>query len=213
MKITRADAEHLVFVDFPLWIGLIFFPLSAFYLLRLCLALAAHPRKTSEWLIGLVGFSMCFAGAALFTRRSVFDFDLAARQLRWHRRGLLSRRCGCVPLADIRSVNLECCRATNSRGGGRRIYYRIALHTVDGVLPLTQAYALSRDHRHEQMREQIARALALSVPTVADDVAELLKSDRKADAALMISVHESLDMAVAEKRVEAMGAGYSYPPR
>jgi hypothetical protein len=207
MKITRADAEHLVLVDFPLWIGVIFFPLSALYLLRLFVALAAHPRKTSEWLISLAGFAICFGGAALFTMRSVFDFDLGAQQLRWRRRGLFGRRGGCVALGDIRSVNLECCRATNSRGAGRRICYRIVLQTTTGVLPLTQAYTLSRDQRQQQMREQITRALGLLLPTVADDVAELVKAGRRDDAALMISVYEGLDMVVAQRRVEAMGAG------
>jgi hypothetical protein len=207
MKITRADAEHLVLVDFPLWIGLIFFPLSGLYLLRFFVAVAAHPGKASEWLISLAGFAICFVGAALFTKRSIFDFDLAAGQLQWRRRGLFSRRGGRVALADIRSANLECCRASSSRGAGRRICYRIVLHTTDGVLPLTQAYALGRDERQQQMREQITRALGLPAQTFADDVAELLKSGRKDDAALMISVHDGLDMAVAEKRVEAMGGG------
>jgi hypothetical protein len=208
MKITRADADRLILVDFPFWVGLIFFPLSLLYLVRFLMLVTAQPRQPGQWLVRLAAFAVCFTGASMFTQRSVFDFDLAARELRWRRRGLFTRAGGSVPLDDIRSVNLECCRNTNSNSKGRpRLCYRIVLHTAagDGVLPLTQAYRSARDGGHiHQMREQITRALKLPLPNVADDVAELLKADRKTDAALMLSVLEDVDIGVAEKRVDAM---------
>jgi hypothetical protein len=198
MHVKRFDDQRLVIVDFPFWIGLICFPLSFLFLCLFLAHLLNGERRIQDWFTSLFGFSITFACAAVFTKRSVFDFDLASRQLSWHRRGIFGRRSGQVPFSDIRSVNVECCASSRQR----RLCYRVALHAATTTIPLTESYSSGQNKHCNSVRAQIARALGTDIPNVDDDILALALAGRTRDAALFAGAHYDLDDSKAKRFVD-----------
>src|SRR5690242_6919864 len=105
MKITRSN-DALVIVDFPYLIGLIAFPLTLFLFYHFVASVLGH-RGNGETVGAAVGTTLTFLTGALFTKRSVFYFDLSRRELTWSRRGIFATRGGVVPFDQIRCAVIQ----------------------------------------------------------------------------------------------------------
>jgi len=113
-----------------------------------------------------IGALLCFCGGVVFTQRSVFHFDPAARRVVWRRTGLFTRKGGEIPFEQIR-----CALVQTLDSGGDGPSYRAALMTDAGEVPLTDAYC-GNITPSEQARDAINAVLAVLAPPDAspDDI-------------------------------------------
>jgi hypothetical protein len=152
MKITQSDTTRLVIVHRPLLCAILFFPTSLCLLYYFFASLLHGASQIHETIGSLIGFLVCFFGAALFTNWSTFDFDLIRHQLTWRRRSLFRGNGGVVPFDQIHGARVEECGLLDES----RTYPRVALVTTTGTIPLTTSYGFGSD---KQQCGQICQAI------------------------------------------------------
>jgi hypothetical protein len=206
MKITRSDREKLVIVDFPYVIGAILF-LGALIMLGGLFKLLAQGGIQRNELIGhLLCFGLFFFGGVLLTKRSMFEFDLARRQLIWSRIGFFTRQGGTVPFGQITGATVQ-----SIPGSGSGLSYRVALTTTQGDIPLTDAYGGGLEKACKAIRNAIN--LALGFPTLPEnqtdeaDLRALIGSGRVIDAIKLVRERRGCGLAEAKDIVDRMKAG------
>ena len=201
MKVKQSDAERLVIVDFPLWIGLICFPTSLFLLYGFIRYLGRGECQMDETPPGLLsGFLLFFFGGALFTKRSVFDFDAVRRQLTWRRQGLLDAKGGIVPFDQIKYAVVQI--STGSESG---FSYRVALSTAAGDIPLTLSYDSYNDKQCDQIRMTINDLLQANIASeIENDILHMVESGRKIDAIKLTTKRYGYDLTQAKQFVEGL---------
>jgi hypothetical protein len=62
----------------------------------------------------LLGIALFCAALAVFSEDSLFQFDAAAREVRWTRRGLRGTRAGVIPFAEVEKVVMRSEMSLNS---------------------------------------------------------------------------------------------------
>ena len=199
MRITRSDNRRLVMVDFPWFLGLVFFPTAALMLVVTVVAIAKG-LSASQITGPLISGLLSFAVAAAFTKRCEFDFDLVAKKLTWRHRGLFTNAGGVVPFEQIRSAAVE---SSSDNDGG--LTYRVILRTRDGTIPLTESYNGNRDIV-DRFRSAIVAALQLNLHANAQietDILELARAGRKIDA-IALRERYGYDLAAAKAFVEQL---------
>jgi hypothetical protein len=199
MRITRADNRRLTVVDFPWLIGVVAFPCAA-VMLGVAIAAIVKDRGPSQIAGPIIGALMFFAGGAVFTKRSEFDFDLVAKTLTWRRRGVFTNIGGVLPLDQIRSATVE------SESGDGGLTYRVALHTQAGTIPLAESYDGNRAPA-DRVRAAINDALHLNLDAhqqIETDILELALAGRKIDAIAMARQRYGYDLKQAKDFVEGL---------
>lgn len=197
MKITQQGRRALVVEDFPYVIGAIAFP-AALFLLYEAIATGVRGGASRDVIGGVFGALMCFFGGAIFTKRSVFEFDLVNRQLRWKRGGLFGSRHGLVPFNLIRSATVQ---SLNSSGTHT---YRVAVLTKEGEIPLTDAYSTGVE-QPERIRTAINSVLnAAPANQIENDILEMALAGRKIDAIQLARTRYGYDLAQAKEFVEGL---------
>jgi hypothetical protein len=197
MKITQQDQSALVIQDFPYLIGVIAFP-AALFLLYKSIATAVHSGLTRNAIGAGFGAGFFFLVGVLFTRRSVFEFDLIHRQLRWRRGGLFSHQQGLVPFEQIRSATVQ---SLNSSGTHT---YRVAVLTNEGEIPVTEAYSTGIESP-ERVRNAINGVLNTAPANqLENDIQELALAGRKIDAISLARTRYGYDLTQAKEFVEGL---------
>ncbi len=134
-NIVRDNNGGFKFVDFPFWIGAFAFPLSLFFLCKFAVSLS-HGGELQKGYGPLAGALIFGLVGALFTKRTVFEFDVLRRQVVWSKTGVFGRKCGVLPFEKIRNAKVE------QSSVGASPSYRASLATDEGILPLTDAYSV-----------------------------------------------------------------------
>jgi hypothetical protein len=196
MRITR-DNRALTLTDFPYLIAVIAFPAAA--ALACHAAIAFHQGHPTRDVVGATFAALFFfAGGALFTQRSHFEFDCAARQLHWSRRGLFTRAAGTLPFDQIRHAIVQ---STNS---GNSATTRVVLVLADNShLPFTRAY--SSGTSAERARTAINEILAVPATAPDDDILQLVLAGNKIDAIRLARTHYGYDLAQAKAFIDSLG--------
>jgi len=196
MKIAQQDQSALIIEDFPYLIGAIAFP-AALFMLYQAIATVVRGGRTRDVIGAGIATLLFFFGGAVFTKRSVFEFDLVHRQLRWKRSGLFSRQHGLVPFDQIRTATVQSL-------SGDTPTYRVAMLTQDGEIPLTDAYSAGIEPA-ERIRTAINSVLNVA-PTneMENDIQELALAGRKIDAIHLARIRYGYDLAQAKSFVEGL---------
>jgi len=196
VKITR-DSHFLTVTDFPYLFGIFAFPAAAF--LAYHAVLAVHQAQPTRDVVGATfGALFFFAAGALFTQRSHFEFDRAARQLHWSRRDLFTRAAGTVPFDQIRHAVVQ-----SLHSSGTSITTRVALVLADNtVLPFTRAY--STGAAAERARTAINDFLAVPATTPDDDILQLVLAGNKVDAIRFARTHYGYDLTQAKAFIDSL---------
>ena len=205
MKITRSDSEKLVVVDFPYVVGGILFFGASIMAVQLFIVLA-HGEISAKEIIGpFLAFSLFFFGGALLTKRSVFEFDLARRQLIWSRIGIFTRKGGTVPFGMITEAVVQ----TTTNGRNSSLCYRVALTTRQGDIPLSENYSGGQKNAYETLRTAINRTLgfAQSPDEQRDDsdLRALVANGKIIDAIQLVRMRRQCSLTEAKKIVDDLG--------
>ena len=197
MKIKRQDQSALVIEDFPYLIGVIAFPLACFLLYE-AIATAVRSGLTRNAIGAFFSAGLLFLAGVLFTKRSIFEFNLVQRQLRWKRGGLLSSQQGLVPFDQIRSAIVQ---SLNSSGTQT---YRVAVLTNDAEIPITEAYTTGIE-QPERVRTAINSVLNIAPTNESDnDIREMALAGRKIDAIGLARARYGYDLTRAKEFVEGL---------
>jgi hypothetical protein len=197
MKITQQDEHALVIEDFPYLIGAIAFP-AALFLLYQAIVTAARAGLTRNAIGAAFGTLLFFFGGAVFTKRSVFEFDRVHRQLRWKRGGLFGRQRGLVPFDRIRGATVQ---SLNSSGTHT---YRVAVLTDEGEIPVTDAYSTGIEPP-DRVRTAINTVLnAAPANEMENDILEMALAGRKIDAISLARARHGYDLARAKEFVDGL---------
>ena len=105
MKVTRSDSEKLVIVEFPWPLG-VFLLLMGLASLGYLLTGPDDLTKNDEIALYIV-VGLLFLGSAYVTKKSVFEFDLRLRQLKWSRVSLFGRTGATLAFEQITGVKVE----------------------------------------------------------------------------------------------------------
>jgi hypothetical protein len=197
MKITRPHNRALVISDFPYLIGAVAFPVAAFLLYQAVKAFREGDRTRDVVGASIAAVLFFFAGA-VFTQRTRFEFDLAARHLRWSRRGLFNRAGGDLPFDQIRHALVQ--TSNSSDGATARV---VLLLADDSQLPLTRAYDADTAAA-ERARIAINEALSATPTTPEDDIRNLALAGQKLRAIRLARIHYGYDLAQATQFVESL---------
>jgi hypothetical protein len=196
MKITQQDQSALIIEDFPYLIGAITFPLALFGLYH-AIAITVRSGLTRNGVGAAISACLAFLIGAVFTKRSVFEFDLVQRQLRWKRGGLFGSSHGLVPFDQIRSATVQSL-------SGDAPTYRVAVLTHEGEIPLTDAYSAGSEPS-ESIRTAINKVLdAAPANEMENDIQELALGGRKIDAIRLARTRYGYDLAQAKEFVEGL---------
>jgi hypothetical protein len=195
MKISR-DNRALTLTDFPYLIGVIAFPAAVFMACQA--AIAFHRGHPTRDVVGATfGALFFFLAGVLFTQRNHFEFDRAARQLHWSRRGLFTRAAGALPFDQIRHAVVQSLRSSNSRTT------RVVLVLVDNTqLPFTAAY--STGSAAERARTAINEVLAVPATTPDDDILQLVLAGNKIEAIRLARAHYGYDLTQARAFIDSL---------
>ena len=207
MKITRSDQEKLVIVDFPYGYGVPMLIVALAILGHFLWQFAHEGTKHVEWIGHIFGFALPFLGAILLLKRSVFEFDLARRQLVWSRVGIFGWKGGTVPFSQIKSAYVD----SSSDSDGTT--YRVSLMLLEGVLPLTTTLSGGIGAKCNTIRDMINEALgvATQLPEGGEDgrndgdIRALVASGRKIAAIEQVRMRRKCSLLEAKTIVEAMG--------
>jgi hypothetical protein len=197
MKITQQDQSALIIEDFPYVIGAIAFP-AALFMLYQAIATAVRGGLTRNVVGAAISACLFFFGGAVFTKRSVFEFDRVQRQFRWKRSGLFSSHHGLVPFDQIRTATVQSLSASNPPT------YRVAVLTHQGEIPLTDAYSTGSEPA-ERIRTAINSVLnAAPANEMENNIQELALAGRKIDAIQLARTRYGYDLAQAKAFVEGL---------
>jgi hypothetical protein len=167
--------------------------------------LLEEPRDATRVGLGLLGALVPFALAALL-ERTVFDFDVTQRRLRWSRRNLFRALGGELPFDDIRDVVLRTRLETDSDTRLRVVHrlHRVALGTTAGEILLSNAW--SGDERTQaRVADAIRGVLGKSAaPPVEDSVEDMVAAGAIVDAVRLARERLGLSLAEATDRVNEM---------
>jgi hypothetical protein len=199
MRITRSDPRNLVIADFPYLIGVIAFP-AAVFMVGSAIVMLARGQHTGDIVGAAIGALLFFFGGAVFTKRSTFDFDLAARTLTWRRRGIFTNIGGVVALDQIRCATVQSCNS-----GDGDLTYRVALLTQSaGEIALTDSYDGNRELA-DRVRTAINDALEINLDVneqIETDILELARAGRKIDAIALTRKRYGYDLTQAKQFVD-----------
>ena len=205
MKITQNTRERLVIKDFPWAFGLIFLLLGGAALVFGVKALIySRGSDKAEWVFALVGLLFLLA-TAVFTRRTVFVFDLVQQQVSWSRRSLFGWKSGTLAMGRITGCIVQMMQMDREAPT-----YRLTLASPDGDLPLTETYSSGSVAARQKMREVIHAALGLPTPEpeakpdIDDQVKALLTNGRLIAAVKLIRDTRGGSLKEAKEYVESL---------
>ena len=174
MKLIYEADNRFKIVDFPWWIGAVFFPLAFFFAWQIF----QHWNLNAP-LLGylplLLGALVSGLGAAFLTQRSEFDFDVNNKQVKWQRQSLFGRKAGTIPFYQIEYAVVQC--SSGARNSGTS--YRVVLSTAQGIIPLTNAYSAGQDAHCQEIRSLINRALGVELASESDN--DIREMERQGD--------------------------------
>jgi len=200
MKIVRADAAELKIEDFSLLPWLVYFPASLFILYKVAARFYAQRLFDGDFFGALAaGLAFLFA-VAVFGERSTFCFRRQERRVVWSRKGLLGRKGGVLPFAQIRKALIQTGRSSEQSGT-----CRVTLLTDAGELPLSRFY-----HGGEKGKcEEIARAIRTVLEQrrdslIEDSIVELVVAGNKIEAVKLAREHYGMSLTEARSFVEKL---------
>ena len=195
VKITRNN-HSLTLTDFPYLIGVIAFPAAA--AMAYHAARAFHEGHPTRDVVGAAfGTFFFFIAGALFTQRSHFEFDSAARQLHWSRHSLFTHAAGTLPFDQIRHAVVQ------SSDSGNSATTRVVLVLADNShLPFTRAY--SSGSAAERARTAINEILAVPATTPDDDILQLVLAGNKIEAIRLARTHYGYDLTQAKAFIDSL---------
>jgi hypothetical protein len=209
MKIVRPNEDLLKVVDFPIDIGVV----SSLFVI---VALVGFIQDIVSGVYSTrreVGMAVCalagLGAAALFIKRSVFEFDRRRRILTWRRDGLFRAKAGCVPFDKIRAATVESITGDSTSV----LRYRTAVATDDGTIPITEYYTLGGGERCERTRDEINRFVDPEAVVSADnDIREMARAGHSVRAVAMAKQKLGLSTSEAVRYVDqARDSGGSAP--
>ena len=173
MKITQSTPERLVIKDFPWGFGLIFALMGGGLVYVGGRALLYNPgMHKAEGVFALAG-AIFLLSTAVFTRRSVFVFDLTRQELTWSHASLFGVKSGTMALGRITGCVVQVLETPRAAPT-----FRLVLASPDGDLPLTDTYSTSTMSARQKLRDAIHTALRLPPPDPEStaDIERLVKS-------------------------------------
>ena len=198
MKIKEFDDHALVIEDYPLWVGMICFPAGAVCAYRGIREMVRSSGKIEPILAGAL---LLFVVGAIAFKKSVFDFDLEKRDLKWRRTGTFGRKGGTVPFGEIRSAVIQI------HSVGRSPTYRLALMIGGEELPITENYSAGARERCETVRSAIYKALQIDISPEAageNDILEMARRGWKIQAMTLARQRRKMSLAEAKNYVDGL---------
>ncbi len=163
--------------------------------------LLREPREAAKLYLGLLGSIVPFALAALL-ERTVFDFDVTQRRLRWTRKPLFRTLGGELAFDDIVDVALRTRLETGS--DRRQRVHRVALQTIAGELVLSNAW--TGDERvQSRIVDAIRTVLGKSAAQPVEDSIEVrVAAGAIVDAVKLARARLGLSLADATRHVNEL---------
>jgi len=203
MKITSSGREKLVITDFPYWIGLLTFIPAAYLAYHTCMSYRTGVMNHRDLLGAGLGIALFFMAGVVFTKRTVFTFDVVRRQIRWSRNGLFMHTTGAMPFDQVTGCVVE----TSGSGGGQS--YRVTLLTLEGMVPLTSTFKGGHEASFKIIRNAIVQAVGLPITTETQsdeaDLRALVASGAKIEAIQLVRARRGGSIADAKKVVDELG--------
>lgn len=205
MKMIRSNGSLRVTDCSWLW-GVLGLPLAAVFTWQSVLYLqrGGTPGETTITILGAV-FSA--AVATVLTQWSDFRFDAVARELAWTRRNIFRAQRGTIAFDRI-----GCAVVQFSWGGpaqGSKDFYRVALSTDSGIVPLTVSYQAGRvnDDRCRLIRSAVNELLGVRLASEDDnDILELDRGGNHVWAVLLAEKRLGLNSTEGQEYVKKLNA-------
>lgn len=202
MRMAQSDSSIRITNTEWLWAA-IGFPLAVFFAWQ-SVAHIARGGNVRETVVVTIAALFCAGVALLQTEWSDFRFDKISRAVSWRRGGLIRSSGGVIPFDHIGSAVVQFKQGMGDPKAPKD-YYRVALSTEDGIVPLTTSYAGGRvnDTRCREIRTAINQLLDLTPESEDDqDIRELDESGNRAGAISFIQARHGLDTNAAYARLE-----------
>ena len=156
----------------------------------------------------LIGSAMFLLGAFFSYERNRFVFDPHLKEVRWTRRGLMSKDEGRMPFSRLHSLILQTAMGSTKNAPS----VRVTLVTDEREVPLSRAYASGMKREYEELAITIRRVLQMNAEPpdlLLDSVRAALAQGRKLDAIKLVRLTKGVGLEEAKRFVEQLPASPS----